>query len=299
MVTQDLSVAEAASYTRLGGVLPSSTMQSLKLARHLLLETLRSRRFLLLVGIIMAAGTILSIVTFTYKHQYTSSVSAFYATLWAAGAPEVAVLSAVFFCGDSISGEFQRKTAYFLMSLPMGRTAVIAGKYIAALVASIAVVLIYLAFLLTNAIYYFGTNAFPGDLWISLVLTVFYLSAVLSTTLMLSAVFRNGTYSIALSAVLFLFGFSVLQALISGLIKMEPWMMLSYAQQSIGEVFSNSVNWGLTGSYSAVKSTSGLGLRVSTGVTYIPGIYESLLIMMCYLMLTTLAGIFLFRREEF
>ena len=53
------------------------------------------------------------------------------------------ILSAAMFMGDSISGEFERKTGLLLFPTPQKRTAIFAGKYLAALTATLMAVSIY------------------------------------------------------------------------------------------------------------------------------------------------------------
>jgi ABC-2 type transport system permease protein len=276
---------------------PDSMYQITKLARYQLREYLRSRRFVALVAIVLAIGAILTFVVAHFRGSIISTNVAFYGTFWGGGVGVVIVLSAVFFGGDAIAGEFQNKTGYFLMGLPVRRTTVYVGKFIAAFLASVAMILLFLAILLLNGAYYFGTGVVPWQLPVALILALVYLSSVLGATFFFSSLFKTSAYGFVLTAILFLFGFTLLEDLIVGLVKIEPWMIISYASSTIGSVFAPSINWGLQGTVTTTTTMIGRGSVMST--TYTAGIAEGVVIMIAYLLITALAGLFLFEREEF
>jgi len=276
---------------------PTSTEQVVKLTRYQLREYVRSRRFVALAGIVLVIGAILTAVIAHFRGAVISTNLAYYGTFWGGGVVLVIVLAAVFFGGDAIAGEFQNKTGYFLMGLPLRRGTVYVGKFIAAFVASVAMMVLFLAILVGNGAYYFGLNALPWQIWLSLLLALVYLAAVLGATFLFSSLFKTSAYGFVLTAILFLFGFSLLQDLVTGLVKIEPWMIISYADSTIGEVFSTNVLWGLVGSVTTM--TFGSGPRAVTTTTYTAGVAEGIVIMLTYLVVTAVAGLWLFEREEF
>ena len=275
---------------------PPSVQQIFKLTRYQLREYLFSRRFVILIVLVAVIGVILTAVVAHFRGSLVADNLAFYGSFWGGGANVVIVLAAVFFGGDAIAGEFQNKTGYFLMGLPIRRATVYIGKFIAAFAASLAVLLLFVVILLANGAYYFGTDAFPWQLGVSLVLAVVYLAAVLGATFFFSSLFKTSAYGFVLTAVLFLFGFTLLQDLVAGLIKTEPWMVISYANGVIGNIFSSSINWGWIGQTTTTRFGPGGGDLVTT---YTPGILEGVGIMLVYFVLTAVAGLALFEREEF
>ncbi len=276
---------------------PPSHVQVRRLTRYQLREYLRSRRFVVLAGIVLGIGAILSALLAHFRGSLVGSNIAFYGSFWGGGAELPIILSAVFFGGDAIAGEFQNKTGYFLMGLPIRRSVVYVGKFIAAFLASTAIVLLFLAVLLGNGLYYFRASAFPWQLGVSLVLALVYLSAVLGATFLFSSLFKTSVYGFLLTAILFLFGFSLLQDLIVGLVKVEPWMVISYASSTVGNVFSPPVNWGIHGTAATTVTMAGRVMVQST--TWTAGIAEGIAIMLLYLIVTAVLGLGLFEREEF
>jgi ABC-2 type transport system permease protein len=276
---------------------PGSMQQVTKLARFQLREYLRSRRFVALVAIVLAIGAILTAIVAHFRGAIVSTNIAFYGSFWGGGVDLVIVLAAVFFGGDAIAGEFQNKTGYFLMGLPVRRATVYVGKFIAAFLAALAMVLLFLVILLLNGLYYFQGGAFPWQLGVSLVLAIVYLSAVMGATFLFSSLFKTSAYGFVLTAILFLFGFTLLGDVITDLVKIEPWMIISYANSTIGGVFASNVNWGFFGQLTTM--TIGMGPRAVTTSTWTAGVGEGVVIMIAYLLITALAGLWLFEREEF
>jgi ABC-2 type transport system permease protein len=197
----------------------------------------------------------------------------------------------VIFGGDAIAGEFQNKTGYFLMGLPVRREAIYVGKYLAALVASFTALAFFLVILLGNGLYYFGASFFPWQLGESVLLACVYLLAVLGATFLFSSLFKTSTYATLVVAVLFLFGFSILQALVTDLAKIEPWFIISYADSIIGNAFLNP--------YPAHVTVTVATRFMPSETVYTPTLVEGVAIMLGYFVITTLVGLWLFEREEF
>lgn len=268
-----------------------------KLARYQLREYLRSRRFFAMAGIVLFIGAIFTAVVGYYRGSLISSNVGFYAGAWGGAASYLVVLVAVLFGGDAIAGEFQNKTGYFLMGLPVRRTTVYLGKFLAAYVAAAAMLLLYLAVLLGNGAYYFGLGAIPWPLVDSAALTFLYLGAVLGATFVFSSLFKTSAYGFVLTALLFIIGFTILQDYISAFAHIEPWMVISYASSTISSVFDPNVNWGWAGTSTLVHGD--IEKNAVVRVYTVAGVAEGVVIMLAYIVVTILIGLWLFEREDF
>jgi ABC-2 type transport system permease protein len=276
---------------------PGSLQQVTKLTRYQLREYVRGRRYVALLGIIVAIGAIITAVVAHFHGARSTSGQLFYGTYWGSGASFVVVLAAVFFGGDAIAGEFQNKTGYFLMGLPVRRATVYIGKFIAAFLATISVMLVFLGILVANGAYYFGSGALPWQLGVSLVIAIVYTGAVLAAAFLFSSLFKTSAYGFLLTAVLFLVGFTLLQALIADLANLQPYMIISYASSTIGTVFGSGVNWSLSGVKTV--STMMVGPRMVTTTTYTAGVAQGIVLMLAYFIESFAVGLWLFEREEF
>jgi ABC-2 type transport system permease protein len=267
------------------GRVPESVVQALLLSRYQFRDYLRSRRFILMMGIVGAIAAILiTLVAHFRPPALVDSATAFYGSLWVGGVEVLIVFAGIIYGGDAIAGEFQNKTGYFLMSLPVRRGAVYAGKYLAAYAAAAVAVLTYLVILIGFGAYYLGAGVITAALFESLALALLYLAALLGTTFLFSSLFKTSAYGVLVVAVMFLFGFSILNGVLEDLVKIEPWFIITYANQVI--------QYPLVGV--ARHMIPGAG-PAGDAPTYLEGVLN----MFGYFVGTTLGGLLLFEREEF
>ncbi|MCI4369176.1 MAG: ABC transporter permease [Thermoplasmata archaeon] len=268
-----------------------------KLTRYQLRDYLFSRRFVLMMGLVAVIGFILTAVIGYYRPTgFLTDSGTFYATLWGNGVTVVIIFAGVIFGGDAIAGEFQNKTGYFLMGLPVRRATVYVGKYIAAFIASLTAIVFFAILLLANGAYYFGEGAFTAVFVESFILSVVYLLALLGAVFLFSSMFKTSTYATLITAVLFLFGFTLLQDLIAGLAHITPWFVLTYADTIIGGIFNTSC---LSAPGTHTCSSPGPGGRDFTQTVTNATIPEGVGIMLAYFVITAILGLLLFEREEF
>ncbi|MGI0156332.1 MAG: ABC transporter permease [Thermoplasmata archaeon] len=274
------------------GTVPGTLRQAVILSRYQLRDYLRSRRFILMMAIVLAAGAILTTVVAYFRPQsILDNANDFYGTL-GGGLVFVILFSGIIFGGDAIAGEFQNKTGYFLMGLPIKRGSVYVGKYLAALAASIVAVVVFVLILMGNAIYYLGTGAFsdPVPLVEALALSLLYLLALLGFVFLFSSLFKTSLYAVLVVAVMFLFGFTIIQGVVTALAHTEPWFLLSYANTVIG--------YPLTGVPAHIIITHN-PVTGAEETMYNPTYVEGIVVMLGYFILTSVGGWFLVGREEF
>jgi ABC-2 type transport system permease protein len=270
---------------------PSNLAQIGITVKYTLLEYIRSRRFYILLAIAIIISAILTFAVAHYRPtDVLSSNLAFYSNWWGGIATLVIVLSGIFFGGDAISSEFQNKTGYFGLPNPIKRSSVYIGKWLSALIASTAILGVYAAITLGNGLHYF--SSVPSEFGESVLFAWVYLIAVLGFTFFFSSLFKSSSISILVTAVLFLFAFSIVELVVSTLAQIEPWFILTYGGQIISAV--------LTSPYPAhiVKTPAGHGGGL-TITTFNPSVPEGLVIMLVYFIITIVLGLVLFERKEF
>ena len=271
---------------------PSSLVQAIRLTRYQLRDYLLSRRFILMMAIVVVIGVILTAVVGHYRPQsLIDNSNDLYSTLWAMFVYVVIVFAGIIFGGDAIAGEFQNKTGYFLMGLPIRRATAYVGKFVAAFVAAMVAVVLYAIIILANGVFYFGGGAFTGAFAESFLLAVLYTLALLGAVFLFSSLFKTSTYAVLVVAVLFLFAFSILQEVLILVVGIEPWMLISYAASVISYPFAATFPDHIVHLVPGVASSPILG--------YNPTYPEGIGIMLLYFLLTTIGGLLLFEREEF
>lgn len=272
--------------------LPSSMVQVGVIAKYELLNYFRSRRFyvLLIIGLIIA-GLLTVLVGYYRPESFLSSDLSFYSGWWGMSVTFVVILSGIFFGGDAISGEFQNKTGYFTVGNPIRRSSIYIGKWLAALAASLIIFGVYTAITLANGAYYFGTSI-PYQFGESFAFALLYLFAVLGFTFFFSSLFKSSSMSILVTAILFLFAFTLIQTLIAALVQIEPWFLITYGADIIGNVLLPSYPSHVTSQHIA-------GPKSPIFTTYAATVPEGIAILLGYFVVTAILGLVLFERKEF
>jgi ABC-2 type transport system permease protein len=283
-----------------GNKLPSSMSQVGIITRYEISNYFRSRRFYILLGIALAISALLTFLVAYYgvgkiaTNEITGSVESllFYSSWWGFSATILVFFCAVFFGGDAISGEFQNKTGYFLVGNPIRRSSIYVGKWIAALIASLIIIGIFTVIMIANGFYYFGTSV-PTQFGESFLFTLVYLIAALGFTFFFSSLFKSSAMSIIVTAILLLFGFSLIDELVTRLVNIEPWFTLSYGSGIISSIFMSPYPSHIA------TTTIHIGARAISSTSYYATVPEGLAIMLVYFAVTAVLGLLLFERKEF
>jgi len=271
---------------------PSSLVQVGITIKYTFLNYFRSRRFFILLSITLLISALLTLVVGYYRPEdFMASDLAFYSSWWGTSVTFVIVLSGVFFGGDAISGEFQNKTGYFMLPNPIRRSSIYVGKWLSAFIASTIILSVFTAITVGNGMFYFGLNV-PYQFVESVFFAWFYLAAVLGFTFFFSSVFKSSSMSILVTTILFLFVFTLIQNLVAGLVQIEPWFILTYGAQIIGNVLM--VPYPPPSSLLILGPGSG-----NTLITYNAAIPEGLAIIGLYFVITAVLGLILFERNDF
>lgn len=277
--------------------IPSSLTQVGITMRYTFLDYLRSRRFAILLGIMLLISVILTAVVGYYRPAsfVSSGVLAFYSGWWGMSATFVVILSGIFFGGDAIATEFQNKTGYFTVPNPIRRSSIYVGKWLSAFLASSIVLFIFVAITIANESYYFGLNI-PWQFAESVLFCWFYLVAVLGFTFFFSSLFKSTSYSILVTAILFLFAFTLIETLVADLAQVEPWFILTYGAEIIGNVLTTPYPPHVTTQQGIFGGGRAAARAFTTFNVTIP---EGLAIMGVYFVVTAVLGLVLFERKEF
>jgi ABC-2 type transport system permease protein len=274
-------------------ILPTSLSQVGTITKYELVNYFRSRRFFILLAIgLIISGLFTGLTAYLGVSKVAPCMPpecltpslAFYSFWWGGSITFVIVLSGIFFGGDAISGEFQNKTGYFLVGNPLRRSSIYIGKWLGALIASLIIFAIYAAITVGNGLYYYGNV--PYQFGESLGFSVLYLVAVLGFTFFFSSLFKTSAMSILLTAILFLFAFNLIQLIVSGLVQIEPWFIITYGSGIIGNVLSDT--------YPTTQA-----IRGTDRFTYAATVPEGIAILLAYFAVTAVLGLILFERKEF
>ncbi len=275
----------------------STASQVLITTKYAFLNYFRARRFYVMLGIVLLISALLTFAAAYYRPVFFgfgiptqgNASLPFYSAFWGSFVSLVILLSAAFFGGDAISGEFQNKTGYFLVPNPIRRSALYAGKWIAALGAASLILAVFALIALADALYFFGAGV-PTEFLESVVFAWLYLVSALGLTFMFSSLFKSSAISILMTVILLLFAFNVIDTISTSVVGLEPWFSITYGAGIISNV--------LRVPYPVGKTVIDAGPRF-TLVTFNASIPEGLVILGVYFVLSAILGLLLFERREF
>jgi ABC-2 type transport system permease protein len=282
---------EVATHARVG-----SLAQVGIAAKYNFLNYFRARRFYVMLAIILLIAGLLTVLVGYYRPPgfVGGNALGFYGAGWGSFVSFVVVLSAAFFGGDAISGEFQNRTGYFLVPNPIRRSTIYVGKWLAALAASTIILGVFAIIMVANGLFYFP-GSLPSQFLESVLFAWFYLVAALSLTFAFSSLFKSSSISILMSVILLLFVFNVVDEVASLVAGIEPWFSIIYGSEIVANI--------LTVPYPLAKTTGPFGGPGGGGrftiTTFNPTVPEGLAILGIYFVVMALVGLVLFEKKEF
>ena len=263
------------------------------IAKYNFLNYFRGRRFyVMLVIILLIGGLVTGLVAYYGVSSFGgSSALGFYGAGWGNFSSFVIILSAVFFGGDAISGEFQNRTGYFLVPNPIRKSAVYVGKYVAALAASSLILGAFALIMMANGLYYFP-GSIPWELVQSIAFAWVYLIAVMSLAFAFSSLFKSTSISILMTVIILLLVFNIVDTVISIVAGIEPWYSIVYGAGIISAI--------LLPIYPPHVAPLPIGAgRFSAISRFTPTVPEGLAILAIYFVVLGVVGLWNFDKKEF
>jgi ABC-type transport system involved in multi-copper enzyme maturation permease subunit len=207
---------------------------------HQLEHYIRTNRFYGLLGfVVLIAGLTLlfevdaGIATVQVQQLYRSSE---YLSNYLDNTGLFVVLAAAFFGGDALSVDFSTGAGYYMLVLPIRRPVLLAGRYAAATLVTLAVIGVYYLFGAVGAVYFFGAPNVPwGLLAESLGVAVLFTLAALSVAFCVSAFVRSPAAGVLVTVLALYVGFTTLESVVE-LAGFEPWFSLTYAGGAMAAV---------------------------------------------------------------
>jgi ABC-2 type transport system permease protein len=147
----------------------------------------------------------------------------------------IAILAAVFFAGDSIAGEFERKTGYILFPNPVRRSTLVVGKYLACFIATVTILI--LANALAAAVVAGAYPRVPAvEMLKSLGLMLAFACSMLGLTFLFSSLLKGSMGAVIVPLLLVMLIFPIIRTSLE-FAGHEPWFMLDYAGEAMIGVY--------------------------------------------------------------
>lgn len=268
-----------------------SWFEKLKIvSRYELLKHFRRKRFYGALGVTILA--VLLMIGF-YKGldlpgQMGLSDSPELFAIFVTSMSSLAIIGAVFFSGDSIASEFERKTGYILFPNPVNRANLVAGKYIACVVAT-AVILI-IAFLISSIslLVFYGTV--PIGVLKSLAMVLMLGCSVVSISFAFSSVLKGGMGATIATLLTFMVIFPTISTSLS-YAGYSPWYMPDRAADAMASTYDISMEEAFGGMMGGGAMMGGM-MRASQDPT------RSFFVLLTYAVVLFLASVWITKDRE-
>jgi ABC-type transport system involved in multi-copper enzyme maturation permease subunit len=136
--------------------------------------------------------------------------------------------------GDAVCGEFERKTDLVLLPTPQRRFSIFMGKYIAALLLTVLVAVLYYVTMTLQIAQLYGWGEIPGELWKSFLIALLSAAAAVSVIFFFSSLLKRAIAAIIGGFMsLWMISF-ILEGLLMR-IGQEPWFLISYSSRLVVE----------------------------------------------------------------
>jgi ABC-2 type transport system permease protein len=146
----------------------------------------------------------------------------------------LAAIAAVFFAGDAIASEFERKTGYILFPNPVKRTTLVVGKYLACFIAT--AVILAVAYIISVAALLVFYGQVPVGVLGSLAITLMFVCCMISLAFAFGSVLK-GSMGATIATLL---TFMVVSTIISTSLAYagyDPWFMPDRAGDSMASTY--------------------------------------------------------------
>ena len=215
----------------------------------------------------------------------TPPTAAGFDTFYFAFVTDLVIILGAFLGGDAMATDFSLKTGSFVLSQPVKRVSILIGRYLGALAIGVAIVTLYYVLGSLGTLYlYRGVPVQVGE---SYLLSLVFVASAIALSFLFSSMFRNGSTALVTAIILMLLVFSIVTGVLD-LTNIEPWFILTYGGQIVTDI--------LVVPYGPHKTVIGNG-RFSV-TSYTPYVWEGLVIMVGYLVISLVVSIIIYNRRE-
>ncbi len=210
-----------------------SEFEKLKIVtRYELLKQFRRKRFYgaLAITILVQVLTIALYKGLDLPGQIRIPDSPELFAIFATSMGTLAIISSVFFAGDAIASEFERKTGYILFPNPVKRVTLVFGKYIACFIATAAILLV--AYLISAIALIGFYQSVPLGMLSSFAIALVLACSVLSMAFTFSSIIKGGMGATIATLLTFMMILPIISSSLS-YAGYNPWFLLNYAGNAI------------------------------------------------------------------
>ena len=150
----------------------------------------------------------------------------------------LAILGAVFFAGDAIASEFERKTGYILFPNPVKRINIVVGKYLACFIATATI--LGVAYLISAGALFGFYGQVPGGILGSLAIALALACFMISMAFVFSSTLKGGMGATIAALLTYIVIFSIISMCLS-FAGYDTWFMPDRAADAMTATYGISM----------------------------------------------------------
>lgn len=218
--------------------LPTNTSEDLQqivtVTRYELLKHLRRKRLYAVMAIATLVCTLYLILPPALGLPYASKAEDFAQSFFSQTALFITIAGA-FFAGDAIASEFEHKTGYIIFPNPIRRTTLVLGKFIAAFLSVLLVVVLVYGIGSLSMLGIYGSVSI--EVAASFSYAILYICSVLGLTFLFSSIFKGSMGATLFSFFLLFMILPIPSSILGSFGGIEPLFDVTYAARIITQVF--------------------------------------------------------------
>jgi len=267
--------------------LPSSFNQSITICRFEILKSLKEKRFAGLLAITLGISIFLVLAPEIFGTDIPRSATEYLLTPLGFLFFLLVIVSALF-GSSSIVSEFHERTCYSLFVNPITRNTIWFGKFLAAETLAIAIIGIFYGIISVGA--FAEYEELPKEIFQSIGFSILTVTMLMSFSFLISSISRGPTSAAVIVFFLFILFLPLMDQILMGIGEIKPWFSPTFSKG----IIENS----LLDPY-PIDITPGELPRGPFDIQrFVPYVDESIMIMISYSVVFSLASLFFFKRRE-
>lgn len=154
------------------------------------------------------------------------------------------ILSGAIFAGDSISGEFEKKTGLLLFPTPQRKSSIFGSKYIASIIATWLVVSIYYLVTILEIASIYAISEITVEIAQSFLLALLYSTCVVSIVFFFSSIMKRTITSTLIGFFLLMMILPIITTVFT-VAEVDPWFIVTHN----GDLITNVLGTGNGGGF--------------------------------------------------
>jgi ABC-2 type transport system permease protein len=211
--------------------------QSFAVAKNEMIKFIRSRRFVIYVGLTIFVFMLLTFLPYLVGGTL-HDIPGGYMVEYIVTAPSIIVLGAALFASSAIVSEFEERTALVLFTRPVKKTSIFFGKLIGCLILEIAVLLGY--YLGIAVVCQILDGEIPSVLFTSLGFATLLLVAVTGLGMLVSSILKKSSICTLLTIVIMML-MPVIWLLVALSSDVDQWFTLFYSSLALVPTIDDSM----------------------------------------------------------